>query len=104
VHTPRSTLASMGRPGWRGAGAAVRGAQALHPRCRVLHADETPVALLDPGAGKTRKAYIWAYARSLHDAVPGVVYEFCLGRGAQYPVAFLAGDDARPWALVRQRC
>ena len=26
-----------------------------------------------------------------HDPHPGVVYEFCLGRGAQYPVAFLGG-------------
>lgn len=27
----------------------------------VLHADETPVPQLDPGKGKTRKAYLWAY-------------------------------------------
>ena len=27
---------------------------------RVIHADETPIALLDPGGGKTRRAYIWA--------------------------------------------
>ncbi len=60
---------------------------------RVLHADETPVALLDPGAGKTRKAYVWAYARSHHDPTPGVVYEFARGRGAQYPRDFLAGDE-----------
>ena len=26
----------------------------------VLHADETPVNMLDPGAGKTNRAYIWA--------------------------------------------
>ena len=25
----------------------------------VLHADETPVAMLDPGAGKTHRAYLW---------------------------------------------
>jgi len=58
VHTPRSTLAS-----WAGAGGA-----ALTPlyealrefvlNARVLHADETPVAMLDPGAGKTKRAYI----------------------------------------------
>jgi transposase len=93
VHTPRSTLAA-----WAGqAGAALQPLYDAHKRfvldCRVLHADETPVALLDPGAGKTRRAYVWAYARSRHDTVPGVVYDFCLGRGAQYPVAFLAGDD-----------
>ena len=78
-------------------GAALQPLYEAHKRfvlaCRVLHADETPVALLDPGAGKTRRAYVWAYARSRHDAVPGVVYDFCLGRGAQYPVAFFAGDD-----------
>jgi transposase len=93
VHTPRSTLAA-----WAGqAGAALEPLYDVHKRfvlgCRVLHADETPVALLDPGAGKTRRAYVWAYARSHHDPTPGVVYDFCLGRGAQYPVAFLAGDE-----------
>ncbi|MBC7940880.1 MAG: IS66 family transposase [Chitinophagaceae bacterium] len=97
VHTPRSTLASISGQ----AGAALEPLFEVQKRfvlgCRVLHADETPVALLDPGAGKTRRAYVWAYARSLHDAVPGVVYDFCLGRGAQYPVAFLGGDDQRGW-------
>ena len=86
VHTPRSTLAP-----WAGqAGAALQPLYDAHKRfvlaSRVLHADETPVALLDPGAGKTRRAYVWAYARGRHDATPGVVYDFCLGRGAQYPV------------------
>jgi len=93
VHTPRSTLAA-----WAGqAGAALEPLYDVHKRfvlgCRVLHADETPVALLDPGAGKTKRAYVWAYARSHHDPTPGVVYDFCLGRGAQYPVCFLAGDE-----------
>jgi transposase len=93
VHTPRSTLAA----GTGQVGAALEPLYGLHKRfildCRVVHADETPVALLDPGAGKTRRAYMWAYARSWHDPVPGVIYEFCRGRGAQYPVAFLNGDE-----------
>lgn len=55
----------------------------------VLHADETPVNMLEPGASKTKRAYIWAYARSGFDVLPGVVYDFCVGRGAKYPVAFL---------------
>ena len=89
VHTPRSTLAA-----WSGAGGA-----ALQPLfdahrefvlgSQVLHADETPVNMLDPGAGKTKRAYIWAYARGSFDASPGVAYDFCVGRGAQYPIAFL---------------
>lgn len=57
---------------------------------QVLHADETPGRMLDPGAGKTAKAYVWAYARGEHDAMPGVVYDFCTGRGSKYPADFLA--------------
>jgi transposase len=101
VHTPRSTLASATGQ----VGAALEPLYELHKRfildCRVVHADETPVALLDPGAGKTRRAYMWAYARSWHDPVPGVIYEFCRGRGAQYPLAFLNGEDrlgSRRWS------
>ena len=91
VHTPRSSLAA-----WSG-----RGGAALQPLfdvhrefvlgSQVLHADETPVDRLDPGAGKTKKAYVWAYARGGFDASPGVAYDFCVGRGAKYPTAFLQG-------------
>ena len=91
VHTPRSTLA-----GWNGH----TGAQ-LMPLydaqryfllgSRILHADETPVAMLDPGAGKTKKAYMWAYVRGVYDPHPGVVYDFCLGRGGKYASEFLKG-------------
>jgi len=28
---------------------------------RVVHADETPVQMLQPGKGKTHRAYLWAY-------------------------------------------
>lgn len=91
VHTPRSTLAS-----WSGQ----TGAQ-LMPLydaqrdfvlgSRIVHADETPVAMLDPGAGKTKKTYMWAYARGVYDPHPGVVFDFCLGRGGQYASEFLKG-------------
>ncbi len=95
VHTPRSTLAS-----WSGrGGAALVPLYDAHKRfvlsAAVLHADETPVAMLDPGAGKTKRAYVWTYARGAFDAVPGVIYDFCAGRGAQYPVAFLGPEDDR---------
>ena len=91
VVTPRSTLAS-----WSGAGGAALGPLYDAHRtfilgARVLHADETPVALLDPGAGKTRKAYVWAYARGAFDPVPGVVYDFCISRAARHAVTFLDG-------------
>ena len=58
---------------------------------RVVHADEIPIGLLDPGAGKTRKAYMWAYARGVFEDKPGVVYDFCAGRGGKYPHEFLKG-------------
>jgi transposase len=98
VHTPRSTLAA-----WAGrAGAAMQPLYEVHKRfvlsCPVVHADETPVAMLDPGAGKTKRAYIWAYARGELDAQRGVIYEFCLGRGSQYPVDFLGGAQGPPGA------
>jgi transposase len=96
VHTPRSTLARTAG----NAGAAMLPLYDAHKRfvlgCPVLHADETPVAMLDPGAGKTKRAYIWAYARGELDAQRGVIYEFCLGRGSQYPVAFLGAAQGPP--------
>ena len=91
VHTPRSTLAA-----WSGrAGAGLMPLYEAH-RAFVLgaaavHADETPVNMLDPGSGKTKRAYVWAYARSAFDALPGVAYDFCIGRAAKYPIAFLKG-------------
>ncbi len=37
----------------------------------MLHADETPIAQLEPGRGKTRKAYLWAYHEySCNTALP----------------------------------
>jgi transposase len=89
VHTPRSTLAS-----WAGAGGAALAPlyEALREfvlAAKVLHADETPVAMLDPGAGKTKKAYVWAYARGAFDATPAVAYDFSTGRGGRHPIEFL---------------
>ena len=91
VHTPRSTLASWGGQ----TGVQLMPLFDAHRDfvlgSRVLHADETPIGLLDPGAGKTKKAYMWAYARGALGAEPGVVFDFCLGRGGQYPLEFLKG-------------
>lgn len=91
VHTPRSTLAA-----WSGkTGAQLMPLYDAHRAfvlgSRVLHADETPIALLDPGGGKTKKAYMWAYARGAFERQPGVIYDFCVGRGSKYPFEFLKG-------------
>lgn len=55
------------------------------------HVDETPVNMPDPGSGKTKRAYVWAYARSSFGALPDVVCDFCIGRAAKYPIVFLKG-------------
>ena len=91
VHTPRATLS-----GWAGhTGAQLMPLFEAHRdfvlASRVLHGDETTVALLDPAAGKTKTAYMWAYARGAFDPHPGVVYDFCTGRGSRFPYAFLNG-------------
>jgi transposase len=41
----------------------------------VLHADETPVAMLKPGHGKTHRAYLWSYGTSAFDSIKGVVFD-----------------------------
>jgi transposase len=89
VHTPRSTLAA-----WSGqTGAQLMPLFDAHRAfvlsSPVVHADETPISLLDPGAGKTARAYMWAYARGAFESEPGVVFDFCVGRGGKYPQAFL---------------
>src|SRR5438046_2610215 len=63
VHTPRSTLAAWGGH----TGAQLMPLYEAHRGfvlgSRVLHADETPIALLDPGRGKTGTADSGASAR-----------------------------------------
>jgi hypothetical protein len=65
----------------------------------VLHADETPVAQLDPGKGKTRKAYLWAYRSN--DLEPGpriIVFDYQVGRSGRHAQSFL--EDWRGHLLV----
>jgi len=57
----------------------------------VLHADETPVAMLNPGAGKTKQAYLFAY-RSADPQAPAItVFDFCTSRSGEHARRFL-GD------------
>jgi transposase len=89
VALSRATLAD-----WAGAvGVALAPlAQALHEQLltqAVLHADETPVALLDPGAGKTKQAYVFAY-RSADTQAPAItVFDFCTSRSGEHARRFL---------------
>ena len=59
---------------------------------RVLHADETPVQQLDPGAGKTKRAYLWAYrSNDLDGDPPIVVFDYQPSRSGEHARTFL-GD------------
>lgn len=58
---------------------------------RVLHADETPVAMLDPGAGKTHRAYLWSYSSTAFAPMQAVVYDFAESRAGRHAEQFL-GD------------
>lgn len=45
--------------------------------------------MLDPGAGNTKKAYVWAYAQGALHGEPAVIYDFAMGRGGRYPTESL---------------
>ena len=100
VHTPRSTLAAWGGQ----TGAQLMPLYDAHREfvlgSRVVHADETPIALLDPGGGKTKKAYMWAYARGAFEPEPGVA--------ASTPARSSRAGQARWWwmrtAATTPRC
>lgn len=57
----------------------------------VVHADETPVQVLQPGSKKTHRAYLWAYAPGVFQDLNAVVYDFTEGRSGAHARAFL-GD------------
>jgi transposase len=58
----------------------------------VLHADETPVRQLDPGAGKTKRAYLWAYrTNGLQTGPPIVVFDYQTSRAGAHAREFLRG-------------
>ena len=57
----------------------------------VLHADETPVAQLDPGRGKTKRAYLWAYRSNvLETGPPIVVFDYQPSRAGTHAQTFLS--------------
>jgi transposase len=58
-----------------------------------VHADDTPVPVLDPGRGKTKTGRLWTYVRDDRPAggrdPPGVWYRYSPDRKAQHPQAHL---------------
>src|SRR6185295_7237041 len=91
VAIPRSTLAQwVGVCGVR-LQPLVDALKATLLKRSVLHADETPVAMLVPGKGKTHRAYIWSYGSTAFDSLHAVIYDFAESRAAAHPKGFLDG-------------
>ena len=90
VHIPRSSMAQwVGTCGLRLAPLA----QALKTFILshgVIHADETPVSLLAPGHGKTKKAYVWVYRTTNFMTQRAVLFDFCASRSGEHPRRVLA--------------
>jgi hypothetical protein len=75
----------------------------------VLHADETPVDQLDPGAGRTKRAYLFAYAAHAGASVasagcagatrsasaPLIVFDYAANRSGQHVQHFLGNWQGR---------
>jgi len=91
VHIPRSSMAQwVGICGVRLAPLA----EALREFILghgVVHADETSVALLAPGRGKTRKAYVWVYRTTDFAAQRAVLFDFAPSRAGEHPRRVLQG-------------
>ncbi|HEY4366902.1 MAG TPA: IS66 family transposase [Steroidobacteraceae bacterium] len=93
VELDRATLAA-----WVGAASALLDplvrALGRYVRCaEKLHADDTPVPVLDPGRGRTRTARLWAYVRDERSAAgadpPAVWYRYSSDRKGEHPRAHL---------------
>ena len=93
VPIARSTLAEwVGRIGVALQPLADRLAELLRERA-ILHADETPVPQLDPGRGKTQRAYLWAWrSNELDTGPPLIVFDYRASRAGSH-----ARDFLRDW-------
>jgi transposase len=63
-------------------------------RANKLHADDTPVPVLDPGRGRTKTGRLWTYVRDDRPAAspqaPAVLFRYSPDRRGEHPRAHLA--------------
>lgn len=92
VTLSRSTLSEwIGRVGVALQPLAERLSEKLRQQ-NSLHADETPVQQLDPGQGKTKRAYLWAYrSNDLSGGPPIVVFDYQTSRSGTHAGRYLQG-------------
>ncbi len=90
VPLPRSTLCEwIGRIGVALQPLADRLAAQLKTQTS-LHADETPVQQLEPGQGKTRRAYLWSYrSNDLNGGPSIIVFDYQPSRSGVHAQTFL---------------
>uniref|UniRef100_UPI0009A9F40B IS66 family transposase n=1 Tax=Salmonella enterica TaxID=28901 RepID=UPI0009A9F40B len=91
VDIPRNTLSA-----WVGAVAVALAplAQALREELLsrdILHADETPLTVLNPKARKAERHYLWTYVSAESTGSGVVLFDCQPGRGGQYPQQMLKG-------------
>lgn len=55
----------------------------------ILHADETPLSVLQTKGAKNKRGYLWSYCTPSHSDFKAVVYDFTEGRSGQYAQDFL---------------
>jgi transposase len=66
----------------------------------VLHADETPVAMLKPATqrdGKTHRAYLWSYCTTRFNETKAVVFDFAESRAGKHARDFLGLPGNSGW-------
>lgn len=95
VDLPRSTLADyVGQAAWLLAPVA-EGIRAHVFAAEKIHGDDTPVAVLAPGLGRTRTGRLWVFVRDERPfcgtAPPAAAYFFSPDRKAGHPTKYLAG-------------
>ena len=57
----------------------------------VIHADETPVTVMQIAEKKPKKGYVWAYATTQYNSIQAVIYDFQPSRSGQHAEDFLKG-------------
>ncbi len=94
VELPRATLASWVGEAARLLDPLVGALERYVLSARKLHADDTPVPVLEPGKGRTRTARLWAYVRDERPSAgpdpPAVVYRYSPDRRGEHPQTHLA--------------
>ncbi len=56
---------------------------------QVIHADGTPMTVMQIARNKPKKGYVWDYTTTLHNPIQAVIYDFQLSRAGQHAEDFL---------------